>query len=234
MESSTAAEGRRTYKCTQVGHRVLPESHDHFGQLGDFKRSPIERSQLPIQRFGSRSTFAFEIGDNYESHSDLRTVDVYSDGRWLTCDDNVVYIPQFLNALTCDLDRLVFPPDPKRDTPPKPDLSPKDNHKYLKELAREDYTLHMHYRFMDWGPTADNVSMHFFRENGKIHLPFSFWRHSHHAQDEIGTVFCTTVPESELRLTFHQVAWRLMWDWSSLKRNREGEPSYGPKSRVGR
>ncbi len=42
-------------------------------------------------------------------------------------DDNVVYIPQFLNALTCDLDRLIFPPDPKRDTPPKTSLSPTVN-----------------------------------------------------------------------------------------------------------
>ncbi len=192
------------------------------------------RSLLPILRFGSRSTFAFEIGDNFESHSDLRTVNVYADGRWLTCDDNVVYVPHFLDALTCDLDRLVFPPDPKRDTPPKTSLSPTENHKYLIDLAKEDNTLHLYHRFMNWGPTADNVSMHFFRENGKIHLPFSYWRGSHHAHDEIGTAFCATILESELRLTFHQTAWRLMWDWSSLKRNRDSEPSDARKSPVGR
>ncbi len=179
---------------------------------------------MPVQRFGSRSTFAFEIGENHESHSDLRKVDVYAEGRRLTCDDNVVYVPQFLNALTCDLDRLVFPPDPKRDLPPNPGLSPTENHKYLRELAMEDNRLHLYHRFMDWGPTADNVSMHFFRENGIIHLPFSFCRDAHHVVDEIGTVFCATLSESELRLTFHQTAWRLMWDWSSLKRNRDGEP----------
>ncbi len=189
---------------------------------------------MPIQRFGSRGTFAFEIGDNYESHSDYRTVDVYCDGRWLTCDDNVIFVPQFLRALTSDLDRIVFPPDAKWDTPPKPDSSPIDNHKYLLKLATDDNTLHRYHRFMDWGPTADNVSMHFFRENDIIHLPFSFWRNEHHARDELGTVFCATVSEPELRLTFHQVAWTLMWDWSSLKRNRDGEPSDGPKSRVDR
>ena len=32
---------RATKTFTQVGHRVLPQRHAHFGQLGDFDRSSL-------------------------------------------------------------------------------------------------------------------------------------------------------------------------------------------------
>lgn len=184
---------------------------------------------MPKECIGSRQTFAFEIADDESRHSDLRRVNVCAAGIHLTCDDDTMYIPQFLNSLTCDLDRLVYPSDRRRDTMPFTDLSPQGNHRRLLEIAEEDSTAHLYHRFMDWGPTADNVSMHYFRIGDTIYLPFSFWRESHHNANELGNVFCATVALEELRSTFHRAAWKLMWDWSSLKQNRDGGQGDDPQ-----
>ena len=183
-----------------------------------------------MDRFGSRDTFAFEIS-SLDPHADIRVVDVFAAGIHLTCDDNTVYVPQFLGSLTLDLDRLIAPRDDRRDTLPYPDLSPMENHSQLLAVAEDDNSDYLFHRFMDWGPTADNVSMTFFRDANTVVLPFNFWRESHHDHGQLGQVFVANVAIEELRLTFHRAAWKLMWDWSSLKRNRDGEPCDQPKSR---
>lgn len=183
-----------------------------------------------MDRFGSRNTFAFEIS-NRDLHADLRVVNVFAAGIHLTCDDNTVYLPQFLGSLTSDLDRLISPYDDKRDSFPYPDLSPMENHSQLLAEAESYNSAYLLHRFMDWGPTADNVSMTLFRDVNMVTLPFSFWRDSHHDKEQLGQVFVATIGIDELRLTFHRAAWKLMWDWSSLKRNRDGEPSDATESR---
>ena len=165
------------------------------------------------QRYGDRLTFAIELGDVIDSSPDLRTVDVYAAGRWLTCDDNVVYLPHFLGSLNADLDWAVNPVGDKRDRPPFPDRSPRENHREMLRLATDDNRLHLYHRFMDWGPTADNVSMHLFRIEETAHMPFSFWRESHHDPAELGKVYCARLSVDDLRVTLHRAAWRLMWDW---------------------
>ena len=151
-------------------------------------------------------------------------MDAYAAGIRITCDDNHVYVPQYLNSLTADLNWILNPTATDRDTLPFNDLSPTENHRRLLELAGDDNTRHLYHRFMDWGPTTDNVSMHYFRNGSQILLPFSFWRETHWKPEQLGTIFCATMHIDELRLTFHRAAWKLVWDWSSLKRNRVGEP----------
>ena len=73
---------------------------------------------------------------------------------------------------------------------------------------------------MDWGPTADNVSMHLFRVDGIAHLPFSFWREAHHNPSELDTIFCARLSVDDLRQTLHRAAWKLMWDWCADRKNR--------------
>ena len=170
-------------------------------------------------RFGNRSTFAFELGNFHEESTDLRTVDVYVNGRWLTCDDNVVYLPQFINSLNSDLDWVISPVGDKRDRPPFSDLSPVENHREMLRLADDDNDLHLFHRFMDWGPTSDNVSMHMFRVDGIAYLPFSFWRETHHEPSELGKIFDGCLTLDELRVTLHGAAWKLMWDWYDQRRN---------------
>lgn len=174
------------------------------------------------QCFGDRSTFAIELGNSDDVSPDLRTVDVYADGRWLTCDDNVVYLPQFIGSLNDDLDWAITPEGDKRDTPPFPDRSPVENHREMLRLAIDDNDLHLFHSFMDWGPTSDNVSMHLFRIDGTAHRPFSFWRESHHDPTERDTIYCARLSVDDLRVTLHRAAWRLMWDWYADRKNRGG------------
>ena len=173
-----------------------------------------------IQRFGERNTFALELGAADETSADLRIVDVYAGGRWLTCDDNVVFLSQFIGSLNDDLNWLVTPATQKRDKLPFSALTPLANHKELLELANDDNELHLFHRFMDWGPTADNVSMHLFRINGVAYLPFSFWRETHHDAGELGTAFCAELPIHELLDTIHRAAWKLTWDWIGEHKRR--------------
>lgn len=185
----------------------------------------MEREKV---RFGTRDTFSIEIVDDEHIHSDIRTVDAYAAGIRLTCDDNHVFVPQYLKALTVNLDWLLNPTD--RDILPFHDLTPIENHRRLLEIAKDDNTQHLYHRFMDWGPTTDNVRMHYFRDGYQISLPFSFWRKTHWNPEQLGTVFCATMLIDELRSTLHRAAWKLMWDWSSLKRNSAGEPWDARKS----
>jgi hypothetical protein len=180
-----------------------------------------------MKRFGSRSTFAMEICDPDPTTPDLRIVDVYADGRWLTCADNVVYAPQFAGSVCDDLERVISEHLPQRDNIPFPDHTVEENHCRMLELAadidNEMCELHENHRFMDWGPTADNVTMHLFRTNEMAVLPFSFWRKNHHAPEELDSVFCATIPIHELRLILHRTTWLLIWDWATLKRQCGGE-----------
>ncbi len=62
-----------------------------------------------------------EIGDPDPATVDLRIVDVYADGRWLTCADNIVYDPQFVGSVCDDLERIISEHQPERDNVPFPD-----------------------------------------------------------------------------------------------------------------
>jgi hypothetical protein len=53
---------------------------------------------------GDKSTFAAEVGD--PDGPDLRRVDLWVAGQWLTCDDNTVYVPQFRLSVAGTLDGL--------------------------------------------------------------------------------------------------------------------------------
>ena len=172
------------------------------------------------RRFGDRNTFAIEIGSAEEESVDLRTVDVFAAGRWLTCDDNVVFLPQFIGSLNDDLNWLVSPATQKRDKLPFDTLSPIENHRKMLNVAMDDNDLYLFHRFMDWGPTADNVSMHMFRSDGVASLPFSFWRENHHDQSELETVFCAELPAHDLLTTLHHASWKLMWDWIGERKRR--------------
>ncbi len=71
---------------------------------------------------------------------------------------------------------------------------------------------------MDWGPTADNVSMLLFREEGTAYLPFSFERPDHHVPSELGKVFLAELPVWELARVLHDAGWAMMWDWSDCSK----------------
>ena len=158
--------------------------------------------------FGLRSRFGFVIGG--PAHGP-REVDVYAAGRWLTCDDSRAYVPQFRDGLMRTIGGLLEDGVAERFRRPYPELSPEDNHRRLwADAEAGDNAAYLAYRFMDWGPTTDNVIAHLFLENDTALIPFSFWRPTHHEPSEREQVFLAELPQRELLRVLHGAAWELM------------------------
>jgi hypothetical protein len=97
---------------------------------------------------------------------------------------------------------------------PYPELSIEDNYRRLQADAETDNREYLSYRFMHWGPTADNVRVLLFREAGIAYLPFSFCWPDGQVPSELGKVFVAELSEWELAGVMHDAAWALMWDWA--------------------
>jgi hypothetical protein len=166
-----------------------------------------------LRTFGQLGRFAITVGEILSDNGGSRRVDVWAARRWLTCDDNNVYVPHFAGCLQSAVGSLLSNPEFRRGRP-YPELSVEDNYRRLRADAETDNTEFWSYRFMHWGPTADNVSMLLFREGGMAYLPFSFLRSDHHVPAELGQVFVAELPEWELATVLHDAAWEITWDWA--------------------
>ncbi len=174
--------------------------------------------------YGQLARFAITVGGILSDNGGSRRVDVWAADRWLTCDDNIVYVPHFAGCLQRALRGLLSDPGCRRGRP-YPGLSVEDNYCRLRVDAANDNAEYLAYRFMDWGPTADNVGMLLFRVNGTAHVPFSFWRPDHHDPSELGRVFVAELPEWELAQVLSDAAWALKWDWAERSKwPRQAEP----------
>lgn len=164
--------------------------------------------------FGVREQFQIVIGAFSGAGDAFCTVDVWAAGYWLTCDDNTAYVPHFAGRLQHSVTSLLHDASAYRCVGrPYPELSPADNYRKLCADENDD-GLAYHFRFMDWGPTADNVRMLIFREGDTAILPFEFHRPDHHNPREQGQVFVAELPWRELAEVLHRAAWHLMWVWS--------------------
>jgi len=83
------------------------------------------------QRFGDRTTFAVEVGQSMSA--DLRVVDLWAAGKWLTTDDSVVFLPSFLRCLLLSAAQVR-----RRDLQPSsfPDRAPAEIFTLLKRTRR--------------------------------------------------------------------------------------------------
>jgi hypothetical protein len=168
-----------------------------------------------VKTFGDRSRFCIEVGPAVADRppAELRRVDVWAADRWLTCDDNLAFLPSFTASVAGTLGWLLTYSDAFSLRRPHPELSVADNHRRLLVYAEAgDNRDHLTYRFMcNWGPTADNVMAHVFLEGRRAYLPFSFWREHHHDPSELGQVFVVELPEREVLWVLHKAAWALVW-----------------------
>ncbi len=98
---------------------------------------------------------------------------------------------------------------------PHPELSIEENFRRLRTDAEADNA--EYYGFMDWGPTADNVSMLLFQEGNIAYLPFTFWRPSHRKPLELGKVFVAELPEWELARVLLDATCAIMEDWADSR-----------------
>jgi hypothetical protein len=142
--------------------------------------------------FGDKKRFAAEVGEFSDDSTQLRRVDLWAAGRWLTCDDNTAYVPQFCMSVQGTVNWLQSGCDLSL---PLPGLSPVETHRRLLDIddgSREQFW------FPRWGPTTDNVTAHVFRVGDRLVIPFEFWRPLHPRPEEFGQVFVAELPESEL------------------------------------
>jgi hypothetical protein len=149
--------------------------------------------------FGDKQRFAAEVGEFWGNSDQLRRVDLWAAGRWWTCDDNTVFVPQFCLSVRGTADWLRSGRDLSL---PFPGLSPAETHRHLLELddgSRERFC------FSHWGPTTDNILGHAFRVGEQLVITFEFWRELHPVREEQGVVFVAELPATELLSVLDQM-----------------------------
>jgi hypothetical protein len=149
---------------------------------------------------GEGANFAIVPGPYVPDDPLIREVSIFLSGRWLTCDDDHAFVPQFAYSLERTIIWLL---STDRIDPPHPGGSPEQLHRML--LACQDGSSERH-RFMDWGPTTDNFHAFIFRNGDRIRITCSFWRPSHHRPEELGQVFHSELSERELLLILVRAA----------------------------
>jgi hypothetical protein len=123
---------------------------------------------------------------------------LWAAGRELCCDDDCAFVPQFCMSVESTIAWLLSDHDRSL---PYPELSPEDNH---RRLCEKEYGDRQVYRFLNWGPTTDNVRAFLFRRGADAIITFEFWRETHRRPDEIGRVFVAVIPERQLLHSLRQ------------------------------
>ncbi|MER7764560.1 hypothetical protein [Streptomyces sp. NPDC097619] len=172
---------------------------------------------------GDKARFAAEVG----APGPLCRVDLWAAGRWLTCDDNMVYTPAFRREV---LAAAAWLRSGAGLPVPFSGLSAEAAHRRLVPRPGHDGddgdaggagaelgdALRGRYRALLWGPTTDNLIAHLFREEARekareedrLTITLEFWREDHlreHPEDA-GTVFVAELPVEELLTVLDAVA----------------------------
>lgn len=154
---------------------------------------------MTVEIFGNKRRFAAEVGEFWENSDQLRRVDLWGAGQWLTSTDNNVYIPQFRHGVQKSIGQLLAGVDL---SPPFPDLSISETH---RRLIERDDDFRWQFCFLNWGPTTDDVSAHMFRVGSQIFISLEFVRPQHLEPDKLEKIFVAELPESELLSVLKQV-----------------------------
>jgi hypothetical protein len=149
---------------------------------------------------GTRSRFALAVGSHHPTNSHLCEVDIFLANIWLTCDDNSAFVPQFTFNLDATIEWLLSTGPMKS---PYPDQPAEQVHRLLDAAA--DGSVES-CRFMQWGPTTDNITAFIFRGDETVYITASFHRPTHPRPEELGRVFHAEIPERELILILHRAA----------------------------
>lgn len=82
---------------------------------------------------GYKESFAFEIAGH--SVGDMREVEIWINGISICCDDNTVYLPQFIGSVDSSLPNDL---DLKKYDEHFNGLSPEEIHSFIKSTRDED------------------------------------------------------------------------------------------------
>ncbi|MET9617170.1 hypothetical protein [Kitasatospora indigofera] len=167
---------------------------------------------------GDKSRFAAQVGEP----GPLCRVDLWAAGKWLTCDDNMAYVPQFRRDV---LGAAAWLRSGEGSPLPFAGLSAEATHRRLTRGMRNDdateadYGLHSRFRVLLWGPTTDNVTAYLFREKDRLVITLEFWREEHllnHPEDA-GAVFVVEIPAQEFAGILEGIAAALGAGWSDSR-----------------
>lgn len=163
---------------------------------------------------GDKSRFAAEVGEP----GALCEVDLWAAGKWLTCDDNMAYTPQFRRDV---LDTASWLRSGAGVPLPYAGLSAEATHRRFRQHAGDDesevdYQLRSTCRVLLWGPTTDNVLAHLFREEDQLVITLEFWREKHllSRPEDRGAVFVARIPSGEFIGILEGIAAALDAGWS--------------------
>lgn len=142
---------------------------------------------------GNENNYAFKIEN--DENKNFKIVDIIAQNRYLSCDDNSVYLPQFISSVEQEIENL----EKKNYATYEKNHEHKsvvEIHKLMMEDENEEmFSLH---RFMSWGPTTDNITAFLFVHNNELILSYEFWREGHEVKEEINHVFYLKVEKCEL------------------------------------
>ncbi|MEU5166324.1 hypothetical protein [Streptomyces mutomycini] len=147
---------------------------------------------------GDKRRFAAEVGEA----GALCRVDLWAAGRWLTCDDNMAYVPQFRRDV---LNTAAWLRSGRGSPIPFAGVSAEAAHRQLMLRAGDDdepeagHRPRSRFRVFLWGPTTDNVTAYLFREEDRLVITLGFWREEHlinHPEDA-GAVFVLEIPTDD-------------------------------------
>jgi hypothetical protein len=99
----------------------------------------------------------------------MRVVDLWAGGVWLTTDDNSVFVPTFCRLIRECAERVrrrAVMPCPFPGRPPE---------EIFRCLEGDDSGFRERFQLMQWGETVDNLSHHAYLD-GDLVLLFKFWR----------------------------------------------------------
>jgi hypothetical protein len=169
--------------------------------------------------FGDRARLAVEVGD--WAGPALCRVDLWAAGQWLTCDDNMAFVPQFRRSVA---ETAAWLRAGHGAAVPYAGLSAAAAHRRLiagTGQEAEDDALRRRFRlFGDWGPTTDNVEAFLFSDGERLEITWQFWREEHLLRhpEHAGTVFAVEVGAAELARILEGLVAVL---------DRDGEPPAG-------
>ncbi|MEY2246483.1 hypothetical protein AB8A21_26705 [Streptomyces sp. BF23-18] len=146
---------------------------------------------------GNKLRFAAEVSEL----GPLCRVDLWAAGKWLTCDDNMAYVPQFRRDV---LHTAAWIRSGEGSPMPFAGLSAEATHRRLVHRVGDDepeadYLFRGRFQTLLWGPTTDNVTACLFREGDLLVITLEFWREEHlinHPEDA-GAVFVVEIPAAE-------------------------------------
>ncbi|WP_343447795.1 hypothetical protein [Micromonospora schwarzwaldensis] len=149
------------------------------------------------RRFGDRAIFAVEVGESISS--ELRVVDLWAAGKWLTTDDNVAFLPSFLRFLRSSAAQVR-----RRDVQACPYLE-RTPEEIFGLLKADETEFREQFCFMTWGETVDNVSRYAWMDDDLV-IVFAFRRPAHPFPEDLGRVFVARIPPDAFATTLEEAA----------------------------